>query len=488
MGSTPPRDLLDPSVQAQGDRQCDLLSSRLNEFEYLRTDDPGASEITSLREGLEPIWRDIPPLLELFADPRWIELEAHFSKGRAALRCFAALGPLHAGTPRRFGRLAAHSIATMDSLNLLMYLYDPEVNQAAKIEDFFVLTASTLRLAASETSSLDGRLGDETRARQAEAMLIEGYGLTPEIYRGRTKQMRRDLRKLENLIWEQIGAGQPKPVLVFFDRFILPGLSILGAGSTLAVYQPFCHNRIAFSEPALNQMLSKDTHAWPEAPDGLSLADLMEWDPCNTDSPKASHDDLVALAIHEMTHALSFMPAEALTPESPYRPDYERFCRERQIALPATFARVGLAQVGAKGFDICFGLGIFNELLTEAAAMEIRDRIGDRLPSLRGDQPSAEALITQIYRQGLDLPSEFLPGLSPLSVLMSDAPAEQLAAGIKKRLSVQGASRVLAVLFNSEEFQKQIDESGFAGRGHHIGLWFLLRGIIAEDDASKAHR
>jgi hypothetical protein len=467
-----------------------LLNSREKSCEKLRQDDPSAPELTSLRAALLPMWRDIPPLVALFTDPRWTELEKTFSQGQAALRAFAPLGPLHAGLARRFGRLVGYIFGGWYSWDLLPFSADSSENEAA---DFFAEAPEKLHWAAERTATLNGRLTGEVRNREAEEALIESYGVSPAIFRATTKQVRRDLHKLAVLVWQQIESAQPRPNLLFSDRFMLPGMSPGDpyVGSVLAIYQHFRHRRIVFSLPVINNLISGGTHLLPEIPQGLSLAELINWEPCNIGAPKTDYV-LSDIVIHELTHALSAESVELLTPTSLYWTGYERFCREKEIKMPRAFTRVGLAQIGEDdSMQVCLGLGLFNEVLTEAAALEIRKRIDQQIPaSLKaiGQTGRVENSVKQPYREGLDLLTEFLPGLSPLTVITGENPAAQLVTGIRKRLSLKGAQKVLKILFESDfsELAQAISQAGFSDEGEYVGLWCLLRQMVVEDDAARA--
>jgi hypothetical protein len=468
-----------------------LLEARLNDYENLRRDDPTSPEISSLRQGLEPLWQDMPPLLALFEDLRWPVVEKEFSQGLAALRCFAFLGPLHAGMARRFGRLASFIIGEFDSDKILFSLFKGKIEQTEQVESFFSHVSEHLHWAAETSCSLNGRFTGEERLRQAEDTLIESYGVSALDFRAQTKEIRRDLRKLVKLIWRQMATDQARPPLVFVDRFTIPGIDGLNnEGSIIGVYQPLRHNRIVFSLPVINNLFSGASHLLPaKIPAGLSLADLVAWEPCKIDEAKMNYD-LAGVAIHELTHALSFKANESLTPSSIYWTDFEYFCQSHALPIPRLFSRTGLAvnTENRQGVaEICTGLTCFNEVLTEAAAMEIRAQIADQIPSaLTTPQPKTDSpLYEQPYRQGLDLLTEFLPGLSPLAVLLGDQPAERLATGITKRLSKRGAKEALRLLCDSEYFTQELSRPGVPDTGDHLGLWYLLRQIIKKDDLRK---
>ena len=200
-------------------------------------------------------------------------------------------------------------------------------------------------------------------------------------------------------------------------------------------------------------------------------------------------------------HALAFRQ-EHLRPESPYWPPLVAYFGEEHLLEMVgdedeqTLLLGGLLPlIAPDGVPniVCCCLAPIDEALTEAAAMEMRARLGARLPAaltISQESPWVSGQIpTHAYRQGLDLVSAFLGGASPLAILRDENtdPIEALVAGVRQRLSKAAADEVLGFLFDDSSLSAHPHYRALI-RDFYADVFAIVRQIIAHDDARRARR
>lgn len=463
-------------------------NKRLAELDYL-LEEGDAPEITHLSAVLPELWAADQDLLALLSDPRWTQVEGTFSRGRAALALCADMGPYHAGAVRRFGRLAALSFG-------MCFSQDLSWSERPWQDDFFADVPRRLHLAAKagmviDFSSLESQRINEAQFQECLAIAAEGAGESLENLAVLKKRVERSLRALIDLIWSHLPVTRRAPEAFFYDLIYLPTgpQELNGAATVTALYEALANGqeRITFSLPSICLAVLTQRHRLPRALGDFSLAELALWEPCILD---CAYQNIAEIVTHELTHALS-RGDEIIDETSCLWPIVQTWEPPRPEHLDRRGMSFGSSDNLNEEIGYLLGATWFNETLTEAAMLELYSTIKNVLPASLGffseDLWREVRMGEPIYRRGFDLLEAFLPGRSMVSVLTGESPINELAAGVRARLSPIGAARVLDLLLDFEKlfsdpiFLKEVRIDG----NSYTTLFSTLRQIIAIDDATR---
>jgi len=282
---------------------------------------------------------------------------------------------------------------------------------------------------------------------------------------------------------------------------LIPGLPQANGGTSAiaaAAYVPSFRNgrvieRILCSRPALaiggRGVPGEHRHPLAQMPAGLTEEDLELWEPC----PARTGLSVTLLALHEITHALAARFDEPFSEDSPFAPALRK--EYAPDPPPRSFTRTGVSLFypdRPAGHASNPALHLLNEILTEAASIELAARMRLRLPDLFA---SIEDLTpdglggSETYGPRLGVVSELLPGISILDLILSKDPLGALTNAIRARLPFN-AELMLETLFMSREelVSKPLFAQNAEGFGAMFAVFTRFDAIIADDDLRKAAR
>ena len=158
--------------------------------------------------------------------------------------------------------------------------------------------------------------------------------------------------------------------------------------------------------------------------------------------------------------------------------------------MPEALTWVGLTpEVAGLKTALFVGLHLFDEMLTEAAALELREKIVAQIPKslvLTREDPWYATAQERNYRNGSDVVAELLGGQSALAVITSDNPLKKLVVGIEVRLSASAAQTVLDLLLDNSKFYGDSNlQLSSSVNSPWAALSGRLRYLMVEDDKAK---
>jgi hypothetical protein len=466
-----------------------LFYARQKLLASLLIDDPSAAEIQDLAAAIRPYWHGDPAMLAILEDPRWqTKIQARFEHACRIFQLFSNLGPRHAGMARRYGRtmlaaVALHTTAFWEAVGEDTSSEEWRASFLTGMEE--QLDKRARWVGVTNASVLGSRKNRQWR--EVEETIAEGVGLDYTTYRAQVGVLRKDIRTLTRLVWREAGMTRKMPGIHLLDRWKNNPENDLGLFGGL--YSADSDSYTIYL-PSVNWAAQRPHHGLPEQiPDDLSPYEISAWEPClDADTRDYNQANVV---IHETTHAIGRRMNQRFDPSAPYFGALEAFCRKYNHPTPETCDWTGLTMgIGVRGGDQedypCRGLHIYDEMLTEAAARELYDRLDDRIPEslrpIRHDRWN-DVAIEHSYRRGKDVVAAFLPdGHSALDVIASPDPVSLLVAGIKGRISAEAASQVCGILFDNELFFADPMPELMEGRSEYSALAERLRVIVIEDD------
>ena len=475
----------------------------------LSTYDSDRPDIVTVRDSLEPFWvafsqpnvlgTSTAALRGLFADPRWDDFEQKFARVRRILEYFGELGPIHAAMPQRFAQQTILGLAQASESD-----FAPDGRYP---RGFFPHTEDILHRAAARSTYAHPTLNffnansSELQNRESEACRIEANGTDPEATRETGARAVVDVRSLIRAVWREFGPNRKVPSVRSFDRMLIPGLPQANGDTSAiaaAAYVPSFQKgrvieRILCSRPALaiggRGVPGEHRHPLAHLPAGLTEEDLTLWEPC----PARTGLSVTLVALHEITHALAARFDQPFSADSSFAPALRK--EYAPDPPPRRFMRTGVALLypdRPKGHASNPALHLLNEILTEAAAIELAARMRRRLPALFA---SIEDLApdglgsSETYGRYLGVISELLPGISILDLILSEDPLGALTNAIRARLPFN-AELMLETLFMS--WEELMSKPSFAQNaeafGAMVAVFTRFGTIIADDDLRKTAR